>query len=85
MNEIKWEQKAFKQLEKIKQAAVRQHIYQEVQTLVNFPECQNIKRLVNHTYQYRLRIGNHRVFFNFNGAIHIISIKEVKKRDDNTY
>ena len=31
------------------------------------------------------RVGNYRVFFNFDGTVHIVSIEEVKKRDENTY
>jgi mRNA-degrading endonuclease RelE of RelBE toxin-antitoxin system len=49
------------------------------------PNCINVKALVNHDYQYRLRVGNFRVFFNFDGVVHIVSIEEVKKRDERTY
>ena len=49
------------------------------------PNCINVKALTNHKYQYRLRVGNYRVFFNFDGVIHIVSIEEVKKRDERTY
>lgn len=49
------------------------------------PECANVKKLSNHQYGYRLRVGNYRVLFNFDGIIHIISIEEVKKRDERTY
>ena len=34
---------------------------------------------------YRLRVGNYRVFFDFDGAVRIVSIEEVKKRDERTY
>lgn len=49
------------------------------------PNCQNVKALTKHEYQYRLRVGNYRVFFNFDGVVHIVSIEEVKKRDERTY
>ncbi|WP_404800579.1 type II toxin-antitoxin system RelE family toxin [Avibacterium paragallinarum] len=62
-------------------------IREKCKTLVNFPNCSNVKALVNHQYDYRLRVGRYRVFFNFgsNNDIQIVSIEEVKKRDDNTY
>jgi len=54
--------------------------------LVGWPECQNVKHLVNHEYQYRLRVGRYRVFFDTSGdTITIITIQEVKKRDEHTY
>ena len=45
----------------------------------------NIKKLTNHQYDYRLRVGNYRVLFNVHECIEIISIEEVKKRDERTY
>ncbi|WP_304056692.1 type II toxin-antitoxin system RelE/ParE family toxin [Nitrosomonas communis] len=53
--------------------------------LIVFPDCNQVKKLTNHQYQYRLRVGNYRVFFNFDGEIHIVDIHEVKKRDGTTY
>jgi mRNA-degrading endonuclease RelE of RelBE toxin-antitoxin system len=51
-----------------------------------FPKCTGVKSLTNHEYDYRLRVGNYRVFFNFDdGAACIVSIEEVKKRDERTY
>ena len=85
MNTITWKPKALKQLEKIKETPVRQRVYTEVQALANFPACAGIKKLTNHAYSYRLRIGDYRVFFEFNGDVHIVSIEEVKKRDERTY
>ncbi len=73
MNSIDWKPKALKQLEKIKQSPVRQKIYTETQTLADFPNCQNVKKLVNHAYSYRLRVGDYRVFFEFDGGVHIIN------------
>lgn len=85
MNTINWKPKALKQLEKIKETATRQRIYTEAQTLADFPDCQNVKKLTSHAYSYRLRVGDFRVFFGFNGDVHIVSIEEVKKRDERTY
>ena len=49
------------------------------------PQPRNVKALTNHKSQYRLRVGNYRVFFNFDGAVHIVYIEEVRKRDERTY
>jgi len=84
MNTIRWSPKAAKQLRKLD----RQHqvvIRDGVQTLDAMPDCQNVKALVNHQYGYRLRVGNYRVLFNWDGAIRIVEIEEVRKRDERTY
>jgi mRNA-degrading endonuclease RelE of RelBE toxin-antitoxin system len=62
-----------------------QVIVDECYKLSEMPDCINVKVLVNHDYQYRLRVGNFRVFFDFDGVVHIVSIEEVKKRDERTY
>ncbi|MCW5618244.1 MAG: type II toxin-antitoxin system RelE/ParE family toxin [Nitrosomonas sp.] len=85
MNEINWKPKVLKQIEKIKTAAVRKKIFTETQVLAYFPNCQGVKKLANHDYSYRLRVGGYRVFFEFDGSVHIIDIQEVKKRNENTY
>lgn len=60
-------------------------IYREVTQLQEFPDCQNVKRLADHQYQYRLRVGQFRVLFNYDGDVRIVSIEEIKRRDENTY
>jgi len=45
----------------------------------------NIKKLTDHHYDYRLRVGDYRVLFNVHECIEIISIEEVMKRDGRTY
>jgi mRNA-degrading endonuclease RelE of RelBE toxin-antitoxin system len=84
MAQIRWSKKAFKQLMKI-DTVFRTRIYKAVDELVDFPSCQNIKSLTNHTYGYRLRAGNYRVFFNYEGSVDIAYIEEVRKRDERTY
>jgi len=42
-------------------------------------------RMVNHASGYRLRVGDYRVLFNWDGGIRIVSIEEVRKRDERTY
>jgi mRNA interferase RelE/StbE len=45
----------------------------------------NVKRLRSHDYDYRLRVGNYRVFFDVEKTVEIVWIEEVKKRDERTY
>jgi mRNA-degrading endonuclease RelE of RelBE toxin-antitoxin system len=77
--------KSFRQLGKIKDRQTAEMIYDAVEELKNWPECKNIKALTNHQYNYRLRIGSWRVFFDVSKTIKIIAIQEVKKRDERTY
>ena len=44
----------------------------------------NVKVLTNHEYGYCLRVGNYRVFFDFDGAVRIVRIEDVRKRDERT-
>ncbi|MHC8385012.1 type II toxin-antitoxin system RelE family toxin [Pseudomonas sp. LB3P14] len=49
------------------------------------PDVGNVKALVGHSYAYRLRVGSYRVMFDWDDAIKVVSIQEVKKRDERTY
>ncbi len=82
MNEIIYQPKAIRQLKKIK---IQAEIRQAITSLSAMPNCKNVKHLTNHQYPYRLRVGNYRIFFQFNGKINIVSIEEVKKRNERTY
>lgn len=82
---IDWKNKAQKQLAKISGRETRDAIYDTAQTLCNFPAVEHVKKLTNHKYQYRLRVGRYRVFFDVSDTVRIIHIEEVKKRDDRTY
>jgi mRNA-degrading endonuclease RelE of RelBE toxin-antitoxin system len=85
VNSINWQPKALRQLRKIEAQAGAQ-IRSAVSTeLVDLAQARNIKALTNHQYGYRLRVGNYRVFFEFEGSIRIVTIEEVKKRDERTY
>jgi mRNA interferase RelE/StbE len=84
MNTISWSKKAQKQLLKLpKNDAL--DIYDKVEDLKKFPDCQNIKRLTNHRHEFRMRVGHYRVLFDHDSDIKIVSIEEVKKRDEHTY
>lgn len=84
---LNWQPKALKQLSKFKDKAVITRVTKSVQKLIGFPNVPNVKALSSHEYQYqyRLRVGDYRVFFNVDDVIEIISIEEVKKRDERTY
>lgn len=56
-----------------------------VATLAHMPHVANVKALVQHRYQYRLRVGNYRVLFDWQREVRIIEIQEVKRRDEQTY
>jgi len=74
-----------RQLRKIEAAAnakIRNAVTDELSDL---SLARNVKALVHHECDYRLRVGNYRVFFNFDGAVHIVMIEEVRKRDERTY
>jgi mRNA-degrading endonuclease RelE of RelBE toxin-antitoxin system len=80
-----WQSKAVKQLKKIREKAIRERILYATRGLVASPDIANIKKLSRHEYGYRLRVGSWRVLFNAFEEIDIVSIEEVKKRDEHTY
>ena len=84
MNTVKISKKAFKQLAKIP-LKDRERIFAESKKLSQMPDCKNVKALDNHKYDYRLRVGNYRIFFDFDGPVKIVSVEEVRKRDESTY
>jgi mRNA-degrading endonuclease RelE of RelBE toxin-antitoxin system len=53
--------------------------------LLDLSKARNVTALTNHENGDRLRVGNYRVFFDFDGAVRIVNIEEVKKRDERTY
>ena len=81
---VQWSRKAVKQMQKIAEDD-RKTIYVKAKELQNFPNIRGIKHLKDHRYEYRFRIGNYRILFNFDNVVKIISIEEVKKRDERTY
>ncbi len=82
MVRIKWHKRAKKQLRRIGDISIQNKIYTAVDSLRFFPNCSNVKKLTDRE-DYRLRVGNYRVLFTVD--LQIISIEEVKKRDDRTY
>ena len=82
---IDWQSKALKQLAKIPDQSTRKVLKDAVAGLAVFPNTPQVKKLTRHKYAYRLRVGRYRIFFDIADTIRIISIQEVKKRDDRTY
>ncbi len=85
MNRIVWNKRAYTQLKKMP-IKVRTAVFNAVEQLPERDGWHNVKSLTNHRYDYRLRVGQYRVFFDVEeGEIKIYFIQEVKKRDDRTY
>ncbi|SMM97794.1 hypothetical protein SPONL_1440 [uncultured Candidatus Thioglobus sp.] len=85
MNKISWTNKAKKDLKKIPQVQ-KVRIYNAIGTLSQpLDEWHNVTRLVNHKYDYRLRVGNYRVVFDFKKKTKIISVEKIGVRNETTY
>ncbi|WP_354684609.1 type II toxin-antitoxin system RelE/ParE family toxin [Cupriavidus necator] len=84
MNSIFWTTKAARQVRKLDRP-IRIGILDAVEHLAQMPDCQHVKALSNHAYGYRLRVGHYRILFDWDGAIRIVEIQEVRKRDERTY
>jgi len=84
MYAINWASKAKKQLRKIDQKE-QGTIVDAVDGLAQFPKTPNVVALTKHEYGYRLRVGHYRVLFDADTKIKIIDVRQVKKRDDQTY
>jgi len=83
--DVIWQPKAVKQLKKVGDRVVQERLLTATRGLSQFPACSNVKRLADHEPTHRLRVGNWRVLFNVFEAVNIVSIEEVKKRNENTY
>ncbi len=85
MNAIFWQPKALRQLRRIEARAGKQIRDAVGLELVDLSKARYVKALANHECGYRLPVGNYRVFFDFDGAVHIVSVEEVRKHDERTY
>ena len=84
MASIEWTKKALKQLLALP-LSDRGMVAQAVDGLASWPDCRQVKSLVNRP-EYRLRAGRYRVLFTVSGGVSvIIRIEQVRKRDDRTY
>lgn len=60
--------------------------YNAIGTLTQpLDEWHNVKSLVNNKYDYRLRVGNYRVVFDFEKKAKIISVEKIGVRNERTY
>jgi mRNA-degrading endonuclease RelE of RelBE toxin-antitoxin system len=84
VNAISWTRQAMKQLRRI-DAQYHAEIITGVDTLAHMPGVPNVRALVKHRYGYRLRVGNFRVLFDWHGAIRVVEVQEIKKRNEQTY
>ena len=86
--EIDVTKRAIRQLSRIPES-YRKRIFTAIRALEDLETWGDVKKLVNHDYDYRLRVGRYRVLFNMTDddtlEIQIIRVEEVKKRDDQTY
>lgn len=86
MFKIEWEKKALKQLLKLRNKQTADRIRKATrEELPEYEKSRNVKALNNHIYQYRLRVGHYRIFFDVKEDLKIVAIEEVKKRDERTY
>lgn len=86
IHRITWTNKSQKDLKKIpKQEVVKILTKVEILKQPQIEWGSQIKKLNNHQYDYRLRIGEYRVVFDLEKVAKIISIEKVGKRDGNTY
>ncbi|MGN0878936.1 MAG: type II toxin-antitoxin system RelE/ParE family toxin, partial [Oligosphaeraceae bacterium] len=60
---VEWKRKAVKQLTKVQQQQ-QGKILDAVTKLENSETWGDVKKLVNHDYGYRLRVGDYRILFN---------------------
>lgn len=83
MNKIHWTMKALRQLEKIDRRYIPA-IRKRVEELKTFPQVSLDLKKINE--QYRLRVGNYRIFFVLtDGEPKIIEIQEIQRRQSKTY
>ncbi|HCE39929.1 MAG: cytotoxic translational repressor of toxin-antitoxin stability system [Alcanivorax sp.] len=86
MYSIEWTKTAVKQLRGIQPPKQRMAILDAVQGLANCPtNAANVKALKRRRAGYRLRVGRYRVLFDLDDGVRIITVQEVKKRDERTY
>jgi mRNA-degrading endonuclease RelE of RelBE toxin-antitoxin system len=85
VNTISWQPRALRQLRKIDAHSGKQIRTAVSSELVDLASARNVKALKDHEFGYRLRVGNYRVFFEFDSDVRIVSIEEVRKRDERTY
>jgi len=85
LNTINWLPKALRQLRKIEVQQAAKILYAVTTELADLSQSRHVKALTGHAHSYRLRVGSYRVLFEYDGSIRIVTIEEVRKRDERTY
>jgi mRNA interferase RelE/StbE len=70
---------AVKDLKKIDHEA-KDRLYDKIESLTNFPDVSNIKKLTNFEPAYRVRVGDYRILFDVN--VDVIEIGRILHRKD---
>lgn len=83
---IEFTKRAVKQLKDIPPEQAKR-IMAAIRKLADSSTWGDVRMLVNHLYQYRLRVGDYRVLFDVTkeNAVDIVLIEEIKKRNEGTY
>jgi len=84
---VQWTLRAVKQAKKIP-SKERARIVKNVGNLSDWPACRenmDIKQLKHQVHEYRLRVGRYRVLFDVETGLRVVSVEQVRKRDERTY
>lgn len=73
------DEKALKDLSKLGKKTAS-NLFEKIETLQDFPDISNIKRLTNFTPRYRYRVGNYRILFDIKDDI--LTVCRVLHRKD---
>jgi mRNA-degrading endonuclease RelE of RelBE toxin-antitoxin system len=82
---VVWQRKAVKQLKKLGDRNVLARILRATAGLTQFPDVAGVEALTSHRWGFRLRVGDYRVLFDVMEEISVVSIEEVRKRDERSY
>ena len=85
MYAIDWASRARRQLLKLRDRELQLRIIEAVGRLTRFPSVAGLEALADHRFDFRLRVGSHRVLFDADTTRRLITIQEVRKRNERTY
>jgi mRNA interferase RelE/StbE len=85
MYAIDWQPRARRQIAKIGERAARLQIVAAIDELARFPAVPGLEPLRNHRYGWRLRAGRFRVLLDVDSRRRLVTVQEIRKRDERTY
>lgn len=85
MYAIDWQPRARKQIAKLGERAVRLQLVAAIDELERFPAVRNLEPLRGHRYGWRLRVGRFRVLLDVDTRRRLVTVQEIRKRDERTY